>query len=356
MERKWRGGEVWVLLAIAALALDFLQLKSGISASVGDIAGHVVTGGACRHSQPRFLRVLALRGGAWISEEEEVAEIPELEPAAAAQRGQQEMQAMSEDALDAFVEKCALEATQRKAAGGPAEAPLDMPYEDFVWTREFAEQGFDPLFMSGMTEEQAECARREWVSRIMDGEDDVDQLSEHYKNEGNRVVNEARKLKAQGNENYTKLHLAAIPLYTNALRQNASSIVHRAVCHANRANSHLERSNFGHAIRDCNATLTIFDAVARTSGASTRARQLRTLPYCSPALTDMHLVGGTSMWVAGCRARVVVNGDAEMRQLYCVAAKSAARAARACLRLNRFETGHCCPLPSSVPCSSPPCY
>ena len=35
-------------------------------------------------------------------------------------------------------------------------------------------------------------------------------------------MNEARKLKAVGNENHTKLHAAAIQLYTDALRQNCS--------------------------------------------------------------------------------------------------------------------------------------
>ena len=149
----------------------------------------------------------------------------------------------------------------------------------------------------------------------MDGDDDVDELSEHYKNEGNRIVNEARKLKAEGNENYTKLHAAAIQMYTAALCQNASSVVLRAVCHANRANSHLERSNFGHAIRDCNATLGILDAVTNTAG-------------------------GVAVWVAGRQARGVVKEEEEMLQLLRVGAKSAARAARASLRMKRFDTGN----------------
>jgi hypothetical protein len=45
------------------------------------------------------------------------------------------------------------------------------------------------------------------------------------------------------------------------------------------------------------------------------------------------------MWIAGRRAAVAVDGEEEMRQLHRVSAKSAARAARACLRLNRFESG-----------------
>lgn len=280
MRRGSVKGRVMLAVAVAALVLGIQQEPTRTSASMTDMVGrswlsmslmdadarvlHVVTGGERRKSGTRFIRAFALRGGAWISEEEEAVDKAGLEHA-----DEQDVQAMTEDALDAFVEKCAQEATKTRATGGEMNVPPDMPYEDFVWTREFAEQGFDPLFMTGMTEEQAECARKEWISRIMDGEDDADQLSEHYKNEGNRVVNEARKIKAQGNENYTKLHSAAIRLYTDALRQNASSIVHRAVCHANRANSHLERSNFGHAIRDCNATLAIFDAVTRSSGAST---------------------------------------------------------------------------------------
>jgi hypothetical protein len=230
-----------------------------------------------------FPRALALRGGAWISEEEEDAG-EERGSLAHKVSDPLEVQAMTEDALDAFVEQCAAQAAEaKKATRSKGTVPADMPYEDFVWTREFAEQGFDPLFMIGMTEEQAELARTEWVSRIMHGDDDADQLSEHYKSEGNRIVNEALKLKAQGNENYTKLHSAAIQLYTDALRQNTSSIVHRAVCHANRANSHLVRSNFGHAIRDCNATLAIFDAVARTSGTSGTSDRVSAY-WCRPCL------------------------------------------------------------------------
>ena len=232
-----------------------------------------------------------------------------------------DVHASTDKTLDDFVEKCAAAYSAAKSDGGgekrlgQGRPAKDMVFEDFVWSQEFAEQGFDPLFMMGMTADEAERARKEWVTRIMDGDDDVDELSEHYKNEGNRIVNEARKLKAEGNENYTKLHAAAIQMYTAALCQNASSVVLRAVCHANRANSHLERSNFGHAIRDCNATLGILDAVTNTAG-------------------------GVAVWVAGRQARGVVKEEEEMLQLLRVGAKSAARAARASLRLKRFDTGN----------------
>jgi len=274
----------------------------------------------------RTPRALTLRGGAWISEEvaddatdrAEGKESPPTGPAGLQPAGLQAAAdglAAEDTALDDFVERCAAAV---KKGGGEGLVPTDMPYEDFVWTKEFAEQGFDPLFMLGMTEEQAEIARKEWVSRIMDGEDDVDQLCEHYKDEGNKLVNEARKLKTQGNENHTKLHAAAIRLYTDALCQNCSSLVLRAVCHANRANSHLERSNFGHALRDCNATLAIYDAVAKSPG-------------------------GAAVWVGGQEARGAVEEEEDSIQLQRVASKSAARAACACLRLNRYEAAiHFC--------------
>ena len=46
------------------------------------------------------------------------------------------------------------------------------------------------------------------------------------------------------------------------------------------------------------------------------------------------------MWVAGRQARGVVKEEEEMLQLLRVGAKSAARAARASLRLKRFDTGN----------------
>ena len=168
---------------------------------------------------------MCLRGGAWISEEE----AEDILGSAAAPRNPLDSMTLDDTALDDWVDRCAAAAVLPGARKDGAGAVADVPYEEFVWSKEFAEQGFDPLFMLGMTEEQAEAARQEWVSRIMDGDDDVDQKSEHLKNEGNRVVNEARRLKAEGNENYTKLHAAAIQLYTDALRQNGSSIVLRAV-------------------------------------------------------------------------------------------------------------------------------
>ena len=139
------------------------------------------TRGACWPPRTR-LRTLALRGGAWISEEvDDDAQVRvdgnAMGPAGPASRQTAADGLAAEDnSLDDFVERCAAAALQ--TGGGQGVVPTDMPYEDFVWTREFAEQGFDPLFMLGMTEEQAEIARKEWVSRVMDGEDDIDQLCE----------------------------------------------------------------------------------------------------------------------------------------------------------------------------------
>lgn len=72
-----------------------------------------------------------------------------------------DVQLMNDKTLDDFVEKCAAAHAAAKAAGGGGamggsggQVATDMPYEDFVWTQEFVEQGFDPLFMMGMTEEQ----------------------------------------------------------------------------------------------------------------------------------------------------------------------------------------------------------
>ncbi len=139
------------------------------------------TRGACWQPRTRP-RALALRGGAWISEEVDddaqgrddgnamAPTVPASRQAAA------DGLAAEDNSLDDFVDRCAAAALQ--TGGGQGVVPTDMPYEDFVWTREFAEQGFDPLFMLGMSEEQAEIARKEWVSRVMDGEDDIDQLCE----------------------------------------------------------------------------------------------------------------------------------------------------------------------------------
>jgi hypothetical protein len=100
--------------------------------------------------------LLALRGGAWI-EEEGVEDDHESCPTGATP----DVQQMTDKTLDDFVEKCAAAHAAAKAAGGSdvmggsgGQVATDMPYEDFVWTQEFAEQGFDPLFMMGMTEEQ----------------------------------------------------------------------------------------------------------------------------------------------------------------------------------------------------------
>ena len=124
---------------------------------------------------------LALRGGAWISEEETVQETG-APVRAEASNMPLSAQGMDDTLLDDFVEKCAAAALQDGGVGGgvlAGDGALgEMPYDEFVWSRQFAEQGFDPLFMLGMTEEQAEAARVEWVSRIMDGDEDVDQLSE----------------------------------------------------------------------------------------------------------------------------------------------------------------------------------
>jgi len=72
------------------------------------------------------------------------------------------LQAETDKALDDFVEKCAAAAVRKGGAGGNVSSgsATDMAFEDYVWSQDFADQGFDPLFMMGMTEEQTESARK----------------------------------------------------------------------------------------------------------------------------------------------------------------------------------------------------
>lgn len=189
----------------------------------------------------------------------------------------------------------------------------ELPLEDFVWSEEFGKT-FDPLFMTGMTPEQEKEARDEFIKQIMDGDEDLEQLQDHWRKEGNKKVAIAHRLKSEGNENHTKFHRHAVKCYTSALLCNSSDVLLRAVCHANRANSHLATSNFGHAIRDCNATVAMFEAVRR---GNERTDYFEKMP---------------AGWQRSIRAL-----DAEgMTTLRRVALKCMVRAASACLQLERF--------------------
>ncbi|EKX48903.1 hypothetical protein GUITHDRAFT_105527 [Guillardia theta CCMP2712] len=199
-------------------------------------------------------------------------------------------------------------------------------FQEFVWSKRFVDEGHDPLFMEGLTEAEAEQARDEWINAIMEGEEDADQAAEYHKVMGNKAVSSARELKEQGNENSSKFYVAAAQHYTTALCKNCSDVMLRAACFSNRAMCHLQRGNLGHVIRDCNATLSMFEAYVANAVQSRTGRR--------GAENSKHMFPMTHLLAR----RAVHLNRTETQTLVKLSVKSCVRAARASLGLQRFAS------------------
>ena len=52
------------------------------------------------------------------------------------------------------------------AISANSTASVNTSFEDFVWSKEFAEKGHDPLFMQGLTKEEADKATKEYIKQV----------------------------------------------------------------------------------------------------------------------------------------------------------------------------------------------
>jgi hypothetical protein len=229
------------------------------------------------------------------------------------------------------------DAEEDEEGQGGSLADRKQPLDEWIWSQDFGKT-FDPLFMTGMTPEQEKAARDEFIQQIMEGEEDMEQLQDYWRMEGNKKVEIAKRLKAEGNINHTKFHVLAVVCYSKALMSNSTDVLNRAVCHANRAASHLATGNFGHAIRDSNATIAIFDVASSLSHGhgSQRMDHFEMMP---PG------------WDASIRS---LDGEGRAR-LRRVTLKCLLRAASACVRLDKFRAAqHYCERVQDILCESSP--
>eukprot|EP00960_Hanusia_phi_P029900 748255-Hanusia_phi.AAC.4 len=198
----------------------------------------------------------------------------------------------------------------------------EQAFEEFIWSKSFVDQGLDPLFMDGLTEEEAERARNEWLHAIMEGEENEEEAAEYHRDLGNKAVASALESKV--------LHCAVQELFQRAaevflVKLLPLRVTHkfRAACFSNRALCHLQRGNFGNVIRDCNATLAMFEAfVASTAKHPRRRRGAESQKQMFPMTRLLAL-------------RPVRLNRTDVKTLVKLSVKSCVRAARACLGLKR---------------------